>query len=153
MAYSELSAMEKTVVRQAQGILDGFLRSSDVQLDRPDTVRDFLRLRLEWQHREVFTVLYLTNQNRLIEVQDLFFGTLAQTEVHPREIVRQGLRNNAAAVILAHNHPSGFSAPSSSDVKLTQRLREALTLFDIRLLDHLIVGQREITSLAETGQL
>lgn len=134
-------------------ILDGYLREHAVTLDAPDKVRDFLRLRLEQQSREVFTVLFLTNQNQLIKAEDLFFGTLAETAVHPREVARQALLNNAAAVIVAHNHPSGSATPSSCDLNITKRLRDALTLLDVRLLDHFIIGQGDMTSLAERGEL
>jgi DNA repair protein RadC len=101
----------------------------------------------------VFCVLFLTNRHRVIAFEEMFRGTIDGATVHPREVVKQALRLNAAAVILAHNHPSGVSEPSRADEAITRRLRDALALVDIRVLDHLIVGGSEITSLAERGLL
>ncbi|MDY3572541.1 JAB domain-containing protein, partial [Enterobacter hormaechei] len=92
-------------------------------------------------------------QHRLVAHETLFKGTINSTQVHPREVVKSGLRHNAAAAILAHNHPSGYAEPSDTDRRITQRLKEALTLVDIRLLDHLIVGGMEVVSFAERGWL
>ena len=153
MKRDRLSDKQHQIVTQALAILDSFLRRNPVCLDAPDLVRDYLRLRLECQQREIFTVLYVNTKNQLIKAEDLFFGTLAETEVHPREVARQALLNNAAAVIVAHNHPSGCCNPSASDLDLTQKLKSALQLLNIRLLDHFIVGQCAMTSLAETGEL
>ncbi len=103
--------------------------------------------------REEFRVLYLDNQNQLIAHETLFSGTINRTEVHPREVVKRALHFNAAAVILAHNHPSGETTPSQADKALTQRLTQVLQLVDIRVPDHLIVGGRQIYSFAEHGLL
>ncbi|MCE1171971.1 MAG: DNA repair protein RadC [Azovibrio sp.] len=118
----------------------------------PNSVRDWLRLHLGQLPHEVFMALWLDAQNRLIAHEDLFRGTLTQTSVYPREVVKSALSHNAAAVIFAHNHPSGVSEPSQADQLLTRQLQEALTLVDVRLLDHFIVaGNQPPLSLAERG--
>jgi DNA repair protein RadC len=122
-------------------------------LSDPDTTRRFLQLRLRHQPHEIFACLYLDNQHRVLEFEELFRGTLDGASVYPREVVKAALRRNAAAVIFAHNHPSGIAEPSSADRSLTRRLREALSLVDIRVLDHLVVGDGEVVSLAERGWL
>ncbi len=119
----------------------------------PDVTRQFLQLKLRCYSREVFACLFLDNQHRLIKYEELFFGTIDGATVHPREVVKKALEFNAAAVIFAHNHPSGVSEPSQADKKITERLRSALTLVDIRVLDHLVVGDTEVTSFAERGLL
>jgi len=117
-------------------------------------VRDWLRLRLAPLHHEVFLALWLDAQNRLIADDELFRGTLTQTSVYPREVVKQALARNAAAVILAHNHPSGVAEPSAADELLTRSLKQALQLVDVRLLDHFIVaGNAPPLSFAERGLL
>lgn len=123
-------------------------------LAAPAQVRDWLRLNLGWQDREVFVALWLDAQHRLIASEDLFRGSLSESRVYPREVVKSALSHNAAAVIIAHNHPSGISEPSTSDLHLTLRLKEALALVEVRLLDHFIVaGQSTPVSLAERGNL
>lgn len=123
-------------------------------LSAPAAVRDWLRLRLAPLHHEVFIALWLDAQNRLIADEELFRGTLTQTSVYPREVVKRALGNNAAAVILAHNHPSGVAEPSSADELLTRALKQALVLVDVRLLDHFIVaGNAPPLSFAERGLL
>jgi DNA repair protein RadC len=121
--------------------------------DAPQKVKDYLALHLGQRLQEVFAVLFLDGQHRLIELEILFHGTLTQTSVYPREIVRQALKHNAGAVILAHNHPSGVAEPSRADEHLTQTLKSALQLVDVRVLDHLVVGQGTVTSFAERGLL
>ncbi|HCF4815162.1 TPA: DNA repair protein RadC, partial [Pseudomonas aeruginosa] len=113
----------------------------------------WLRLHMAALEREEFRVLYLDNQNQLIAHETLFTGTINRTEVHPREVVKRALHFNVAAVILAHNHPSGETTPSQADKALTQRLVQVLQLVDIRVPDHLIVGGRQIYSFAEHGLL
>ncbi|MFN3829759.1 MAG: RadC family protein [Tepidimonas ignava] len=120
-------------------------------LDSPSAVADVLRLQLADRGHEVFAVLFLDNQHRLIALEELFRGTLDQTSVYPREVALRALHHGAAAVILAHNHPSGAAEPSAADVALTQRLRQALGLLDIRVLDHLVVTQGGCTSMAQRG--
>jgi DNA repair protein RadC len=116
-------------------------------------VRDYLNLRLKGMEYEVFAVVLLNNKHVPIKYLELFRGTIDGASVHPREVVKEALAANAAAVILAHNHPSGCSEPSMADQRITQRLREALALVDVRVLDHLIVGSGEAVSFAERGLL
>ena len=126
------------------------LRSRDV-FSSPDTVRHYLQLHLARQAHELFAVMFLDAQNRLIQMEVMFRGTLTQTSVYPREIVKRALELGAAAVILAHNHPSGAAEPSRADEFLTQTLKSALALVDVRVLDHLVVGQGHVVSFAERG--
>lgn len=136
----------------ARRALDEGLRR-DTVLNSPDRVRQYLQLQLGRREHEVFAVLYLDAQNRLLKTEELFRGTLTQTSVHPREVVKQALRHNAAAVILAHNHPSGLAEPSRADELLTQALKQALALVEVRVLDHLIVTGNAAVSFAERGLL
>lgn len=122
-------------------------------LTSPRLVRDYLLLRASTRPHEMFTLLYLDTRHRLIHCEDLFRGTLDGASVHPREVVKEALKHNAAAVILAHNHPSGIAEPSQADELITLRLREALALVEIRVLDHLIVAGSDVVSLAERGLL
>ncbi len=117
----------------------------------PTTVASYLQQRLRGESRELFHCLFLDNKNRLIADETLFFGTINQSVVHPREVVKRALELNASALILAHNHPSGVCDPSGADIEITQRIKHALELVEIRLLDHLIVGDQEVLSLAERG--
>jgi DNA repair protein RadC len=119
--------------------------------DSPQRVKDFVALRLGALPYEVFAVLFLDAQHRLIEMQELFRGSLAQTSVYPREVLRQALLLNAGAAILAHNHPSGVAEPSRADEALTQSLAGALRMIDVRVLDHLVVGAGSVVSFAERG--
>lgn len=119
--------------------------------DSPQRVKDFLGLHLGQRPQEVFTALFLDVQHRLLKQEDLFHGTLSQTSVYPREVARRALMLNAAAVVFAHNHPSGVAEPSRADEFLTQSLKTALALIDVRVLDHLIVGQGVVVSMAERG--
>jgi len=145
---AEIAAMLE-IVRRA---LAQQLKAAPV-FDAPQKVKDFVALRLGGRPFEVFAVLYLDAQHRLIEMHDLFRGTLSQTSVYPREVVRQALLLNAGAVILAHNHPSGVAEPSRADELLTQTLRSALQLVDVRVLDHLVVTANVVVSFAERGLL
>ena len=128
------------------------LRSRDV-LDSPQSVRDYLRLRLANRQYEAFLVMFLDAQNRVITMDEIFRGTLTQTSVYPREIVRAALHHNAAAVIVAHNHPSGVAEASQADRLLTNALRRALELIDVKMLDHVIVAGQQVLSFAERGLL
>jgi len=121
--------------------------------DSPQRVREYLRLQLAHLPHEVFAVLFLDHQHRLLAMEELFRGTLAQTSVYPREVVKRALALNAAAVVLAHNHPSGVAEPSRADEHLTQSLKGALALVDVRVLDHFVVGAAEVVSFAERGLL
>jgi DNA repair protein RadC len=121
--------------------------------DSPGAVKDFVALKLGGLQREVFGVLYLDSQHRMIEWRELFHGTLTQTSVYPREVLREAMALNAGAVILAHNHPSGLAEPSRADEFLTQSLKTALAMVDVRVLDHLVVGAGQVVSFAERGLL
>lgn len=122
-------------------------------LSNPLATREFVRMRLRDLPHEVFGVIYLNNRHRVIAFEELFRGTIDGASVHPREVVKQALARNAAAVILTHNHPSGIAEPSQTDQLLTRRLSEALALVDIRVLDHFIVGDARCESFAERGLL
>jgi DNA repair protein RadC len=122
-------------------------------LTSPQAVRDYLRLALGGKEHEVFVVLFLDAQHRVLSVEELFRGTLTQTSVYPREIVKAALKANAAAVIFAHNHPSGVAEPSQADELLTRQLKEALSMVDVKVLDHFIVAGRATLSFAERGLL
>jgi DNA repair protein RadC len=119
----------------------------------PGAVKQYLQLHLAQRGHEVFAVLFLDSQNRLIALEELFRGTLTQTSVYPREVVLHALKHQAAAVVLAHNHPSGTVQPSRADEALTQTLKAALALVDVRVLDHVIVGPGQALSMAEKGLL
>lgn len=122
-------------------------------LSSPAMVRDFLRITLEERDYEVFMVLFLDAQNHVIDCEEMFRGTLTQTSVYPREIVKRCLIHNAAAVIFAHNHPSGVAEPSRADETLTATLNRALALVDVKVLDHFVVGSGSVLSFAESGLL
>ncbi len=122
-----------------------------IALQSPDAVKRYLSARLRHLQHEVFACLFLDNQHRVLRYEELFSGTIDSASVYPREVVKKTLKHNAAAVIFAHNHPSGVSEPSSSDEQITQRLVGALELVDVRVLDHIVVGDGECTSFAERG--
>ena len=121
--------------------------------DHPTKVKDYLKLQLGTRPHEVFAVMFLDAQTRLLKFEEMFRGTLTQTSVYPREVVKRALDLHAAAVVLAHNHPSGAAAPSKADEHLTQTLINALRLVDVRVLDHLVVGEGDVFSFAERGLL
>jgi DNA repair protein RadC len=120
-------------------------------LCNPQTTRDFLMSRLRCYRHEVFACIYLDNHHRPIAFEELFKGTINAANVYPREVVKRGLYHNSAAMIFAHNHPSGIPDPSQADIEITHSLREALSLVGIRVLDHFIIGDNDVTSLAERG--
>ncbi|HEX2668658.1 MAG TPA: DNA repair protein RadC [Gammaproteobacteria bacterium] len=122
-------------------------------LTDPAATRKYLLAKLRDMPHEVFACLYLDNRHRVIAFEELFRGTIDGTSVHPREVVRAALKHNAAALIFAHNHPSGVAEPSDADRRLTRRLQDALALVDIRVLDHFVVGDGEVASFAERGWL
>lgn len=122
-------------------------------LSSPTAVRDFLRIHFANQQYESFVTLYLDAQHRLIAPEESFRGTLTQTSIYPREIVRAALKHNAAAVIFSHNHPSGVAEPSLADEALTNALKQALSLVDVRVLDHFVVASSSVLSFAERGLL
>ena len=125
----------------------------DDVLISPDSTRKYLKARLRSYSYEVFACIFLDNRHRVIGFEELFNGTIDGASIHPREVIRRALFHNAAAVIFAHNHPSGVAEPSQSDLAITRRLNDALGLVDIRVLDHFIVGDQEVLSLAERGIL
>lgn len=149
----DLPIHERNVVDSALAILGKYLSKPGVSLKDPDAVRKFLQLHLGMRQTEAFAVLYLDNQHRVIAFEKPFSGTLTHTSVYPREIARAAMTHNAAAVILAHNHPSGASRPSASDQAITRTLQSALDLVEVRVLDHFIVAGREVASMAEMGLL
>jgi DNA repair protein RadC len=143
--YARLMASVEIARRQLQEPLRSF------SLTAPDSTRKFLLAQLRDRHYEVFCILFLDNRHRLLAFEELFRGTLDNATVHPREVVRQTLLHNAAAVIVAHNHPSGVAEPSPADEGMTRRLQDALSLVDVRLIDHLIVGDGKCFSFSEHG--
>ena len=148
-----LPASAQHTIREAITLLERQLREPGASFTSSHAVRDWLRLHLAPLEREALTVLWLDNQHRLIAHDRLFLGTINTITVHPREVVKAALRHNAAAVILAHNHPSGHAEPSDADRHITERLKNALALVDIRTLDHLVIGGMDIVSFAERGWL
>jgi DNA repair protein RadC len=144
--FAELQAAVEIARRQ----LSETLRAGP-SLASPKATRDYLSARLRDLEREVFCCLYLDKRHRLIQCEELFRGTIDGASVHPREIVKLALQRNSAAVIIAHNHPSGVPEPSQADEFITQRIKEALALVDIRLLDHIIIGDGSSVSFAERG--
>jgi DNA repair protein RadC len=146
--YAQLQA----VLEIARRHLQEQLQREDA-LENPEATRHYLTSRLRHLGHEVFACLFLDNRHRVIAFEELFRGTIDGASVHPREVVKCALHHNAAALILAHNHPSGVAEPSRADIQLTRRLTEALALVDIRVLDHLVIGDSGGTSFAERGLL
>lgn len=146
--YAQLQA----VLEMGRRHLSASLQAGDM-LTSPELVRQYLSAQLRHQPREVFAILFLDNQHRLLAYDELFYGTIDGASVYPREVVKQALARNAAAVILAHNHPSGIAEPSQADRRITERLQAALELVEIRVLDHMVVGDSEVISFAECGLL
>ena len=146
--YVQLQA----VMEMARRVLREKIGNGDA-LNSPRAVRDYLRLKLQGRPHEVFASVFLDAQNRVLAVEELFRGTLTQTSVYPREVVKRALHYNAAAVIFAHNHPSGIAEPSRADEMLTIALKQALALIDVKVLDHFVVGGDSAMSFAERGLL
>jgi DNA repair protein RadC len=146
--FAQLRAALELTQRYLQA---GFERGDAIS--DPAVTRQYLKGKLRGYGREVFACMYLDNQHRLISYEELFFGTIDGASVHPREVVKRVLKHNAAAVIFAHNHPSGVAEPSQADRRITDRLKSALLLVDVRVLDHMIVGDQEVLSFAERGLL
>lgn len=138
------------VLIRAQAICDARMRVRD-SVTSPSAMRNYLRIKLQDLEHESFYCVYLSAQNHVIAAEELFRGTLTQTSVYPREVVKSALRHNAAGLILAHNHPSGVSEPSVQDQALTRTLTEALALVDVKVLDHFIVAPGACMSFAERG--
>lgn len=155
--FCAIHGMGQAKYVQLQAVLEMSRRALREEIQRgdalssPRAVRDYLQLLLGVRQQEVFLVLFLDTQHRVIASEELFHGTLGQTSVYPREVVKRALAHNAAAVILAHNHPSGVAEPSQSDRMLTDALKQALSLVDVRVLDHFIVAAGKTLSFAEKG--
>ena len=147
------SPKERLILTKAARILEARVRAEAVALNSPSLVREWLALQFSALEREMFGVLFLDAQNRLIDFEVLFTGTLTQTSVFPREVVKAALARNAAAVMLVHNHPSGCAEPSHADQVLTQALKQALAMVDTKVLDHFIVAGSAVLSFAERGLL
>ena len=145
-------ATAEEILTAARSILAHRIRRG-ATLSNPRQTRDFLRLQLATHDHELFAILFLDNRHRVIEFVPLFRGTIDGASVHPREVVKEALARNAAAVILAHNHPSGIAEPSQADEIITARLRDALALIDVRVLDHIVVTGDDSVSFAERGLL
>jgi DNA repair protein RadC len=141
---------EAAVIAQALAIIDAHWKAGEA-MTRPSDSAAFLKLKLGGYAWEVFGVLFLDNRHRVLAFEEMFRGTLDGASVHPREVVRAALTHNAAAVIFAHNHPSGVAEPSAADRNITRQLRDALALIDVRVLDHLVIGAGEPTSMAARG--
>lgn len=142
----------QAVLEMARRHLKAQLIAGDL-LNNPQVVGDYLQAKLRHRQREVFSVLLLDTQHRLVRYEEVFEGTLDSANVYPREILNLALKHNAASVIFAHNHPSGVAEPSQADIRLTERLRQALALVDIKVLDHLVIGADAPVSFAERGLL
>lgn len=145
-------ANEQRIIRRAMRLLEKYQRQPSESFTSTSLTKTWLQLKMTHLEREIFIVMYLDNQHCLLEYDTLFTGTLSHTEVHPREVVKLALKYNAAAVILAHNHPSGTTEISQQDKHVTQRIVKALALVEVRVLDHLVVGN-EVVSFAECGWL
>lgn len=158
-ALCETAGLGAAKSAQLRAVMELARRALREKLDRgsalasPQAVRDYLRLKLQDRPHEVFVSVFLDAQNRVLAVEELFRGTLTQTSVYPREVVKRALHHNAAALIFAHNHPSGIAEPSRSDEALTQALKQALALVDVKVLDHFVIGAGAAMSFAERGLL
>jgi DNA repair protein RadC len=144
---------EDPLIRQAIGVLEKRIFIGGAKLSDPASVREYLHLRLAGEPLEVFAVVFLDTQNRVIAFESMFHGTIDGVNVYPRAVLRRAIEHNCAAVILAHNHPSGLSEPSQADKAITSVLRSVLAHVDIRVLDHFIVGEGTPFSFAEAGIL
>lgn len=145
-------AAPSQVLAAARSIIDDLVPGGTA-LDSPGKVKEYLQVKLSGLEHEVFSALFVDAQNRLIAYVEMFRGTLTQTSVYPREVVKEALAHNACAVIFAHNHPSGLAEPSAADMSLTRQLQTALALVDVKVLDHFVVGGAKVVSFAEKGLL
>ena len=147
--YTHLNDDEQKILKAAANIIEERYIRQD-EYTSPEHVKQFVQYRLGHYEREVFAVMLLDNQHRLIEFKEMFFGTIDSAAVYPREVLKAVLHANAAAVIFAHNHPSGLPEPSESDKQITRKLKDALSLIDVRVLDHIVTGETSV-SFAERG--
>lgn len=150
VSQSGFTTNQETTIREAIGILESRIKETEA-FTNPAAVKHFCRLQLAAERDECFACLFLDTRHRLIRFERLFNGTIDGASVHPRVVVRRALELNAAAIILTHNHPSGLAEPSHADIGITTRLKDALSLVDVRILDHIVVGIECSTSMAETG--
>lgn len=154
MKQYRLTPERKKILEAAAHIMEQLAKyNTKHTLSSPAETRKFLRTRFSFEEREKFIVLWLDSQHRVIEVQELFAGTIDGAAVYPREVVKAALQHNAAACILSHNHPSGLAEPSNADKLITDRIVKALDVVDVRVLDHVVVGNPECVSFAERGLL
>ena len=144
-------ASERELVKVALQIAEAGMNGKLEELTSPEATKVFLKLKLASHPYEVFSCLFLDNRHQVIVFDEIFRGTINGASVYPREVVRECMKHNAAAVVFAHNHPSGMAEPSQADIRITQRLTEALRLIDVRVLDHIIIGEGEPFSFAEGG--
>ena len=147
-------ARAEEIINLAKNIISERLhRSEDIEITSPTAVMQYLQIQLAEREQEVFAVMFLNTRHRLIEFKEMFYGSIDGASVHPREVVKAALKVNAAAIIFAHNHPSGVAEPSQADIQITTRLKSALALVDVRVLDHIVVTVDECVSLAQRGHL
>ena len=147
-------AKSNEIIDLAKQIISSRLcRTEDIEITSPTAVMQYLQLQLGAMEKEIFGAMFLDTRHRLIEFKKLFYGTIDGASVHPREVVKRSLQVNAAAVIFSHNHPSGVAEPSQADIQITGRLKSALALVDVRVLDHIVVAAGDCVSLAQRGHL
>ena len=144
---------ENQVIAEAKDLLHQRLQTSNQVFSAPRVAKDYLCLQLSAEQREVFSCVFVDSQHKFLAYREMFVGTIDGCTIYPREVVKAALKENAAAVIFAHNHPSGVAEPSQQDIRFTHKLKDALLLIDIRVLDHFIVGGSRVVSLAERGLL
>ena len=143
----------RDVIQEALSLLNNSIKKAPISLTSSEAVKNYCRLNLATREHEVFGALFLDSQHRLIEFRELFRGTIDGCSIYVREVAKEALSLNAAAIIFTHNHPSGLCEPSRADIQITKRLKRALTMFDIRVLDHLVVSAEDVVSFAERGLL
>jgi len=144
---------KENTIREAIAILEQRITSTTYSLTRNQDTLHFLRLQFEPSERETFGVIFLNNQHKVIAFEKLFFGTVAASTIYPREVAKRALHHNAVALIFVHNHPSGTATPSPADITITKQLATTLSLFDIRIIDHIIIGLCEHIAFCEHGSL
>ena len=148
---NKFTEAEKKTLARAARILEKAAKYETQTFTNPQAATDLLSYKLADKEHEIFSTLFLDTQHQLIEYREMFTGTIDSSAIYPREIAKKALQLNASAVIFAHNHPSGNPEPSNSDIRITGQLKEALTLIDVRVLDHIVVGHGRTVSLAERG--
>lgn len=146
---------QRKILEDAVRIMEHHARygSEKIFLESPDAVKRLFTMRAFDRKQEVFSVAFLDNRHRLIEIKDMFFGTIDSASVYPHEIVREAIVLNSAAILLSHNHPSGVAEPSRADIEITSKIKKVMALIDVRVLDHIITGDGYAVSLAERGEM